>query len=94
MEENFGSDFITLINDDGEEFELEHLDTIEYGGNTYMAMLPTDIDENDDDFGFIILKAVNEDGEEILVTVDDEEELGQVYDEFLRILFDDEDDDE
>ena len=94
MEENFGSDFITLINDDGEEFELEYLDTIEHNGNTYMAMLPTDIDENDDDFGFIILKAVDEDGEEILVTVDDEEELGQVHDEFLRILFDDEDDDE
>ena len=94
MEENFGSDFITLINDDGEEFELEHLDTIEYGGNTYMAMLPTDIDENDDDFGFIILKVEEENGEELLVTVDDEDELGLVYDEFLKILFDDEDEDE
>ena len=93
MSDEYGSDFITLTGDDGEEFELEYLDTIEYNGGTYMAMLPTDINEDDEDFGFIILKSVTENGEEFLVTVDDEGELDAVYDEFIRILFDDEEDD-
>lgn len=37
MSEGFGPDFITITDEDGNEFELEHLDTIEYNGQTYMA---------------------------------------------------------
>ena len=94
MSGEYGGDFITIVDDDGTEYELEHLDTIEYGNKTYMAMLPTDIDEKNDDFGFIILRVETEDGEEILVTVDDDDELDRVYDEFLKTLFDDEDDED
>ena len=34
MSEEFGPDFITVTDEDGNEFELEHLDTIEYNGGT------------------------------------------------------------
>ena len=34
MSEDFGSDFITIIDDDGTEFELEVLDTMDYNGQT------------------------------------------------------------
>ena len=37
MSEEFGPDFITVTDEDGNEFELEHLDTLEYNGQTYMA---------------------------------------------------------
>ena len=37
MSEEFGPDFISVTDEDGNEFELEHVDTIEYNGQIYMA---------------------------------------------------------
>lgn len=94
MSEAFGNDFITLTDEEGNSFELEHLDTLEVDGETYMAFLPADMSEDDEDFGIIILKVVEEDGEEIFGSVDDEDELNHVYDRFMEILFDEEEDEE
>jgi uncharacterized protein YrzB (UPF0473 family) len=74
VSEEYGSDFITIVDESGSEFELEHLDTIEFEGETYMAFLPADMDENDEDYGIIILKTILENGEELLSSVDDEKE--------------------
>ncbi|MEG0035230.1 MAG: DUF1292 domain-containing protein [Oscillospiraceae bacterium] len=90
MSEEFGNDIITVTDDDGNEFVLEHLYTLEFKDQVYMAFLPTDIDEDDDDYGLIILKVVVEDGEEILGSVDDQDELEVVYEEFAKVLFDEE----
>lgn len=91
MKDQFGNDFISVTDDDGNEFELEHLDTLEYNGAIYMAFLPADMDENDDDYGMIILKVINENGEEILATVDDDQEMEAVYNTFMEQLFSEED---
>ena len=40
MEDQFGSDFITISDEDGTEYELEVLSTLEYDGNTYLAVVP------------------------------------------------------
>ncbi|NCC67739.1 MAG: DUF1292 domain-containing protein [Clostridia bacterium] len=90
MSEEYGNDIITVTDDEGNEFVLEHLGTLDYKGETYMAFLPTDIPEDDPDFGIIILKVVIENGEEILGSVDDRDELKEVYEEFSKVLFDDE----
>lgn len=42
MSEEYGANFITVTDDDGNEFELEHLDTIEYNGQTYLAFFPAE----------------------------------------------------
>ncbi len=91
MSEEFGNDFITVTDDEGNEFVLEHLHSLEYKNEIYMAFLPTDMDEEDEDFGLIILKVVEVDGEEILGSVDDPDELQAVYEEFAKVLFDDND---
>ena len=92
MSEEFGSDFITIIDDDGAEFELEVLDTMDYNNQTFVAFLPADMDENDPDYGITILRSVlDENGEELFESIDDEDELQDVYEHFSRILFDDED---
>ena len=92
MSEEFGSDFITIIDDDGAEFELEVLDTMDYNNQTFVAFLPADMDENDPDYGIIILRSVlDENVEELFESIDDEDELQDVYEHFSRILFDDED---
>ena len=100
LSEEFGPDFITITDEDGNEFELEHLDTLEYNGQTYMAFFPAvpgeedsgqakDIDL-DEEYGLIILKVIHADGEEQLSTLDSEEELELVYQQFMDALFDEE----
>ncbi len=93
MSEEYGPNFITLTDEDGNEFELEHLDTIEYNGETYMAFFPA-VDEEDgeesEDTGLVILKVIEEDGEEQLSTLDSDEELEAVYQQFMETLFADE----
>ena len=92
MSEDFGGDFITIVDDDGQEFELEVLDTMDYNGKTYTAFLPTNMDEDDPEFGMIILRSVlDEKGEELFESVDDDDELQDVYEHFMVLLFDDED---
>ena len=39
MADQYGSDFITIVDEEGTEYELEVLSTLEYNGNTYMACL-------------------------------------------------------
>ncbi len=90
MSESFGPDFITITDEDGNEIELEFLDTLEYNGQTYMAFFPAveeDADEESEDYGLIILKVLEENGEEILSTLDSDEELDEVYDHFMEELF-------
>lgn len=91
MEEEFGASFITIEDDEGNEFELEHLSTVEFEGSEYMIFLPADMDEDDPDYGFIILKVEEIDGEEQFASVDDEAELQRVYDYYMETVFDEED---
>ena len=94
MSEEYGSDYITITDDEGNEYELEHLDTIEYGDDLYMAFLPTEPDENGEQpTEMIILKVVEDNGEEFFETVDDDELLEKVYEAFMEQLFDDDVDD-
>lgn len=93
MSEEYGANFITVTDDDGNEFELEHLDTLEYNGQTYLAFFPAvqeGEEANEEELGLVILKAIEENGEEILSTLDSDEEIDAVYNEFMKELFADE----
>lgn len=94
MSEEYGPDFVTVTDEDGNEFELEHLGTLEYQDNTYMAFVPADMDEDDEDFGMILLRVAEENGEQILADIDDQDELDQVYEQFMTQLFEEEDEDD
>ena len=93
MSEEYGSDFVTIVDDEGQEFELEVLDSMDYNGESYMAFLPADMDEEDPDYGIIILRVVtDENGDEVYESIDDDEQLQDVYEKFMVLLFDDEED--
>lgn len=94
MSEEYGNDFISISDEEGNEFELEHLDSFEVAGARYMAFLPADGDEEDADYGIIILKVIEENGEEILSTPDSDEELNRAYDAYMERLFAEEEEDE
>lgn len=90
MSEEYGPDFVSITDDEGNEFELEHLGTLERNGTQYMAFVPADMDEDDEDFGLILLKVIEQDGESLLADIDDEAELDAVYEQFMEELFEDE----
>ena len=95
MSDNFGDDIITIVDDDGQEFALEVLDEMDYNGETYVAFLPADMKEDDPDYGIIILRSVeDENGDELFESIDDEDQLNDVYEHFMVLLFDDEDEEE
>ena len=95
MSDEYGGDLVTMVDENGEEFVLELLESIDYNGKTYTAFLPADLDEKDPDYGIVLLRnAVDENGDEVYDTIDDDGELNDVYEQFMRILFDDEDDEE
>lgn len=89
MSDEFGPDFITVTDEDGNDLELEFLDSLEHGGVQYMAFFPADADaqEDEEEVGIVILKAVTENGEEFLSTPDSDEELNTVYDLFMEQIF-------
>ena len=89
--DEFGSDFLTIVDDDGEEYELEVLSTLEYNGETYMAVIPAGESQDALELEVSILKSVEEDGEPILCFIDDEAELEAVYDLLMDSLYEEED---
>ena len=92
MSEDFGPTFITVTDEDGQEIVLEFIDALEHNGQLYQAFFPaeTEDDEDNPDNGLVILKVIHEDGEDLLSTLDSDEELDAVYDLLMENLFDDE----
>ena len=87
MNDEFGPNFVTLTDDEGND--------IEHNGTTYMAFFPvveedSEDEENEEEYGLVILKSQMENGEEFLVTIDDEEEIDKVYDLFMEQILSDE----
>ena len=98
MADLYGSDFFTIVDEDGTEYEIEVLCTVEYNGATYHAAILAGAEyENMDVLSneVAILKSVEEDGEPILCAIEDEEELQAVYDLIMDELYaeDEEEDD-
>ena len=89
MADEYGSDFITIVDEDGTEFELEVLTSVEYNGNTYLAV--TLAGAEDEDLEISILKSVEEDeGDPILCAVEDEIELETVYNLIMDQIYEEE----
>ena len=91
MTNEYGSDFMTIMDEDGTEFELEILSTIEFNGFTYLAVTPAG--SEDEELEVSILKSVDEDGEPILCAIEDDQELETVYGLIMDQLYEDEEDD-
>ena len=92
MADHYGSDFMTIVDEDGTEFELEVLTTIEYNGETYLAVTPAGVDDEEENVDVGLLKSVEEDGEQILCAIEDEQELEAVYSLMMEQLYDEDED--
>ena len=103
QEENFENDMdmeveiYTLTDEDGKESDFELIGRQDVNGQSYVALAPVDDEEEtdeDEEGGFIVLKVVEEDGEEIFETIADEEEFDRIADIFEDEMFQDMDYDE
>ena len=89
--DQYGSDFLTIVDEDGNEFELEVLSTLEYNGSTYLAVIPAAESAEQLELEVSILKSTEEDGEAILSVIEDEAELEAVHDILMDSLYEEED---
>lgn len=96
MSEN--EDIIVLYDEDGNEENYEHIDTIEFNGESYVVLTPVSEDEEEsDDLEVVFMKIVPDTenpGDQMLVVIDDDDELDAVFAEFSRIMDEYEDADE
>lgn len=78
-------DIVILVDENGDEVEFEHIDTIDMNDNEYVVLAPIEEEEDEDreDEEVIILKIEhNEGGEDSFVTIEDDDELEEVFNEF------------
>lgn len=92
--DQYGSDFLSIVDEDGNEYELEVLSTLEYNGCTYLAVIPAAESAEELELEVSILKSTEEDGEAILSVIEDEAELEAVHDILMDSLYEEESDDE
>lgn len=91
MSGEYGSDFLTIVDENGKEYELEVLSTLEYNGCSYVAVIPAGSgDDEEASLEVSILKSVEEDGEPLLLAIEDEQELETVYGLIMDSLYDEE----
>ena len=80
-EETLESEIYTLTDEDGNDAEFELLAELEDNGITYLAMAP--LDETAEEDEYVVLKVeVDENGEETVVSVDDDDEFERIADMF------------
>ena len=85
MEELHGDEIFTLTDEEGKEQDFVVIGSQVIDGVLYVAMIPAD-EESD---VYVILKQDHdENGEEILVTIEDDEEFDRVADILEDALFD------
>lgn len=93
MSEAYNNDYVVLTDEEGNEVEFQHIDTVEIDGQTYMAFIPAEL-AVDEEAEVVILKVVVEDGEEVLATVEDEAEADKVFEIVMERVEDMYDEDE
>lgn len=81
MEEE--DDLFTLTDEEGNESQFALVGDLELDGQEYLALIPADTEGDGEEDEYVILKVTtDENGEEILVTIDDDEEFDRVADAF------------
>ena len=83
-------DNIIILNDEnGNEVKFEFLDLMEYEGEEYIILLPTEESEDNDEVVILKVEDVEDDSDmETYVSVDDEDTLNAVFEMFKEKIKD------
>ncbi|MGN0557172.1 MAG: DUF1292 domain-containing protein [Acutalibacteraceae bacterium] len=95
MQEEYEPDLVSLSDDEGNEYNFEILDSYDEGDTQYVALTPYDSGEEnentvklEDDGSLVIMKIVEEDGENYFIEIEDDDEYERVANEFVTRLQD------
>ena len=94
-EEELPEGIIELTDEDGVTSQFEYLTTIEYQEDLYVVLMVLDDEETDDEEGEVLILKIEKDpetGEDMYVSVDDDEVSQAVFDLFMEQM--DEEDEE
>lgn len=86
---DFGDNIISISDEDGNDFDLLILDEADMNGVHYLALTEATNPEEEENLEVIILKVIEDEetGEELLSTVDSEDELEAIYQIFEDQMF-------
>ncbi len=91
MADEYNPDIISLEDDNGKEYTFEVLDRIETDDSRYIALLPVYDDPKkmlDDNGELVVLRVVEDNGEEYFEDIDDDDEYDMIVDAFADRLQD------
>ena len=89
MSENYGNSLVSVLDDEGNEHQFELLDAIETDEGRYVALLPVYTEAEaalEDDGELVILEVVNDNGDDLLVPIEDDEVFETIADAFQERL--------
>lgn len=86
------SDIVELIDDEGKKLKFRHVGTIDYKDEWYCFFQPAEENANVSEDEVAIFKITGEEGDEVLSPIEDEKLLNEVFDEFCRIMEEEDDD--
>ena len=86
MSDQYGSDFITITDEEGTEYELEVLLTLDYNGATYLAAVPVAEELSPE---VLVFRSQEDGGEPVLCVIEDDRELEAVNALIMDSLYQD-----
>ncbi len=81
-------DVYTLTDEEGNESEFVLIGETEKKGKKYVALIPAAPEEDTEYLEYVILRRELEDGEEVLVSIDDDDEYDDIADYFDDLFAD------
>lgn len=89
MSEDYSNSLVSVLDEDGNEHQFEVLDAIETDEGRYVALLPIYTEAEsalEDDGELVILEVVNDNGEDLLVPIEDDEVFDAIAEAFEERL--------
>lgn len=78
---------VELFDEEGNTLKFEHIMTLEHKGNAYICLAPAEPmeDVGEDEMVIMRVGTDEESGEDVYETIEDEAELDEVFEEYLKI---------
>jgi len=89
MSENYGNNLVSVLDEEGNEHQFELLDAIETDEGRYVALLPIYTEAEaaiEDDGELVILEVVNDNGDDLLVPIEDDDMFETIAEAFEERL--------
>ena len=79
MSEEYKNNFVILTDEEGNEKEFEHIDTLEDNGTVYLAFIPAEL--NLEEEAEVVIMRV--DSDDMLVAVEDDDLADAIYEQVM-----------